>query len=564
MNKWLKRLGVLLLVLVVAGILLRQYRLDLLLWALPTINKIRTPVAENQPVSWPKGPEVAKQSPAERPPNIIIFVADDLGFNDISLYNGGAADGSLKTPAIDAVGQQGVIFNNGYSASATCAPSRAALMTGRYPTRFGFEFTPFFKTGSKVMTWMNKDNPPPIPTFIDDEAAAALPPITDLGVPPEEITIAEVLKDKGYYTAHVGKWHIGSNSGMRPEQQGFDDSLYMKGILYDKPDSPDVVNALVEGDFIDNMMWAMGSHAVQWNGSEPFAPNDYLTDYFTDAAVEVIENNRNRPFFMYLAHWGPHSPLQAAKADYDALSHIKDHRLRVYAAMIRAVDRSMAKIEETLAKNGLSDNTLILFTSDNGGAGYIGLPNINKPYRGWKLTQFEGGTHVPFMAKWPAKIPAGTTVDSAVHQFDLFTTVAAAGEATIPTDRKIDGVDLLPHVLNETSEPPHKTLFWRHGHQQSVRHEGWKLIRAQQSDKPEAKEPLRFLFHLTEDPTEQTNLAGEMPEKVAELEAFLAAHNAEQAESMWQSPMDVPVMIDKSGDLREKYEEGDVYLYYPN
>ena len=325
-----------------------------------------------------------------------------------------------------------------------------------------------------------------------------------------------------------------------------------------------MVNAFVEGDFIDEMMWAVGSHSVQWNGGEAFAPGQYYTDYFTDAAVEVIENNRNQPFFLYLAHWGPHSPLQASKADYDALSHIKDHKLRVYAAMLRAMDRSVAKIGETLEKNGLSDNTLVMFVSDNGGAGYIDLPDVNKPYRGWKLSQFEGGIHVPFMAKWPAKISAGTVVDSLVHMFDLFTTAAVAGHADVPTDRKIDGVDLLPYIRNEASDTPHETLFWRHGHQQSVLHDGWKLIRAQQTDKPDAKEPLRFLFNLAQDPTEQTNLAEKMPDKVTELETLLATHNAEQVESMWQSPMELPIMIDKAGDLRKKYQKSDVYMYYPN
>lgn len=216
---------------------------------------------------------------------------------------------------------------------------------------------------------------------------------------------------------------------MRPEDQGFDDSLYLKGTLFLPEDHPDVVNAKIEGDGIDQMVWATGTYAAQFNGGEPFQPMGYLTDYYTDEAVKVIEANRNRPFFLYLAHWGLHNPIQSTRADYDAFPHIENHTLRVYAGMMRSLDRSVEKITQALEDNGLSDNTLVIFTSDNGGAGYIGLPEINKPYRGWKLSHFEGGTHVPFMAKWPNKIPAGTSYKNPIHHIDLFHTIAAAAGA---------------------------------------------------------------------------------------------------------------------------------------
>ena len=152
------------------------------------------------------------------------------------------------------------------------------------------------------------------------------------------------------------------------------------------------------------MVWATGRYAVRFkpsaSGDEEFQPKGYVTDYYTYEAIKVIENNRHRPFLLYLAHWGIHNPAQASREDYDELSHIKDHRLRVYSAMIRAVDRSIARVTQSLADNGLAENTLVIFTSDNGGAGYIGLSDINKPFRGWKLNHFEGDTHVPFMAKW--------------------------------------------------------------------------------------------------------------------------------------------------------------------
>jgi arylsulfatase A-like enzyme len=540
---------------VFVGLIAWQNRLNLIVWALPKIQEIRNPVSPNQPTEWKKGPDTARATPGERPPNIILILADDMGFNDVSLYNGGAGDGSVMTSNIDAIAQQGVVFANGYSANAVCAPSRATILTGRYSTRFGFEFTPFPKVGGTIFQWMQDIEQPKLPIEINQELLADLPDMTMLGIPPEEITIAEILKDTGYYTAHIGKWHLGSTNGMRPEDQGFDDSLYMSGMLYLPEDHPDVVNAKRLEDGIEKMVWASARYIAQFNGGEPFEPDGYLTDYYTNEAVKVIEHNRNQPFFLYLAHWGIHNPLQATREDYDAFPHIKNHSLRVYAGMIRALDRSVGKIANALEENGLTENTMIIFTSDNGGAGYIALPDINKPYRGWKLTHFEGGTHVPFMAKWPAKIAAGTEMTDPIHHIDLFHTIAAAAGADVPDDRKLDGVDLMPFINKEVEGAPHDTLFWREGHHQSVQHKGWKLIRADKPGKP-------WLFNLRDDPTEQNNLAATHPEQLALLKGLLAAHNAEQADPLWPSVLNAPQLIDKHGG--QEYEEGDEYIYWPN
>ncbi len=562
----MKKLAAVVVLLILAGFAGWQKRVELLVWVAPKLLEITSPVAENRELNWSQGPEMAVAEPADRPPNIVLIVTDDMGFNDISLYNGGAGDGTLQTPSIDALAQQGVTFTNGYAANAVCAPSRASIMTGRYSTRFGFEFTPFYKTGVTIFRWMEELNPSPLPLILDEASAATMKPIQELGLPSSEITIAELLKQQGYYTAHVGKWHLGSVDDMVATNQGFDDSLELKGTLYLPQDHPDVVNAKVEGDRIDRMVWATGTYAATFNGvgeaGEYFKPRGYLTDYYTDEAVKVIENNRNRPFFLYLAHWGIHNPLQAAREDYDALSHIEDHRLRVYSAMIRAVDRSMARVAQALEDNGLTDNTLIIFTSDNGGAGYIGLPNVNKPYRGWKLNHFEGGTHVPFMAKWPARIDAGSSMEAPIHHNDIFTTIAAAAGVQVPQDRKIDGVDLLPYIRKETSDAPHETLFWREGHQQTVLHQSWKLIRAEQPHLPQPAPMAKWLFNLAVDPTEQNNLAAQNGEKVAELEALLAGHNEEQVEPLWPSVFNSSQLIDKT--TNEPYEEGDEFIYWPN
>ena len=176
-----------------------------------------------------------------------------------------------------------------------------------------------------------------------------------------------------------------------------------------------------------------------------------MTDYLGDEAVRAINANRNRPFFMYLAFNAPHVPLQALKSDYDALPQINDHRLRVYGAMIRALDRNVGHVMSALKENGLDKNTLVIFTSDNGGANYIGLPNINRPYRGWKATFFEGGIHVPFFMRWPAKIAAGSKYNLPIAHTDIFATVAAAAGAPLPTDRVMDGVNVIPFVTGAST-----------------------------------------------------------------------------------------------------------------
>lgn len=552
----MKKAAVVLVILAVAAYTGWQSRIELLVWGAPKIRELMDPIPANVPTEWGAGPQTASLSAAERPPNIILILADDMGFNDVSLYNGGAGDGSVMTPNIDALAHEGVVFNNGYAANAVCAPSRATIMTGRYSTRFGFEFTPFFKSGATIFQWMQDIENPTLPSFIDHEGLAAMPEMWQLGMPSEEMTIAEVLQASGYYTAHIGKWHLGGAKGMRPEDQGFDDSLNMAGMLYLPEEHPDVVNAKREEDGIERMVWANARYAADFNSGGQFEPAGYLTDYYTDEAVKVIENNRNRPFFLYLAHWGIHNPLQALKEDYDAYAHIDDHALRVYSGMIRALDRSVGRVTQALEENGLTDNTLIVFTSDNGGARYIGLPDVNKPYRGFKLSHFEGGTHVPFMAKWPARIEPGSDYDEPIHHIDLLHTFAAAAGAEVPADRKLDGVDLVPYVRGELQGAPHETLFWREGYHQSVQHQGWKLIR---TDLPDNK---RWLFNLAEDPTEQNNLVVEFSGRVEILEALLDAHNAEQADPLWPSITQSPQLIDKHGG--QPYEEGDEYIYWPN
>ena len=536
------------------GILGWQNRINITVWAIPKILNIVRPVLSEGSSSWKEGPVVPNKTPDNRP-NIILILADDLGFNDVSLYNGGAGSGSLLTPNIDQIAKDGVMFKNGYAANAMCAPSRASIMTGRYSTRFGFEFTPLFPGAVQLMKWIDDIQDNELKIEIEEKLYEDVKDIFSVGIPTEEITIAEALKDVGYYTAHIGKWHLGRVDGSHPNDQGFDDSLFMEGGLYLPENDKRVVNAKTD-HAVDNMIWARSQFSASFNKSPNFAPGGYLTDYYTDEAIQVIEKNKYRPFFLYLAHWAVHNPLQALKSDVTAISHhTTGHNLQVYSGMITALDRSVGRIVDALEKNGLTDNTLIIITSDNGGASYIELADINNPYRGWKLTHFEGGTHIPFMAKWPDQIEAGTKFIPVVHHNDIFQTIAAAGNANVPTDRILDGVDFLPFVNGSKDGILHETLFWRQGHQQTVLHQGWKLIRTSKAEQ-------KWLFHLEEDPTEQNNLISDYPDKVKLLEQLLDKHNLEQVEPLWPSVVNAPILIDKH--TGQEYEKDDEYIYWPN
>lgn len=504
-----------------------------------------------QPVIWTGGPAVAA---AKRPPNIVVIVADDLGINDLSFAGGGVAGGAVPTPRIDSIARQGVTFEAGYAGNATCTPSRAALLTGRYGTRFGFEFTSIPKQFSKLVG--GHEAPDSIHKGIyHAEREAQLPDVAAMGMPTTEKTMAALLRPAGYRTLHIGKWHLGEEPRFQPNAHGFDDSLAMMGAggMFLPEHDPNVVNAKLPFDPIDKFLWARHPWGLQFNGGPLFAPARYVTDYLTDEAIRAIDANKNRPFFMYLAYNAPHTPLQATREDYDALSAIADPKLRVYAAMIRSLDRNVGRVLDALKAQGLDDHTLVVFTSDNGGQHYIGLPDVNKPYRGWKATFFEGGLRVPFFMRWPGAIPAGSVYREPVSHFDIFGTALAAAGVAPPSDRKIDGVDLLPYVTGKAIGAPHAALFWRSGDYRALRIGRWKL---QVADKP-AKQ---WLYDLSIDPTERHNLAASNPAKVAELRALLEAHDREQAPSLWPSMTEIPVSVDKT--LAEPLREGDEYVYW--
>ena len=550
--QWITRIGLVLVVVIAGGWI---FRAEIALFGINRMMAAENEIGPTQEVVWSSGDDAEGRSLEERPPNIVLILADDLGWNDVSM-NG--PNPTTQTPNIDALAAEGITFTQGYAANGTCAPSRAALMSGRYGTRFGFEFTPT-PTGMMPIVELlgNAVERPLQPLTVSNTEQASLS-YDEMGMPPSEITLAELLADQGYHTVHIGKWHLGRVNGMAAHEQGFAESLLMASGLYGRRDDQDVIQARQNFDPIDRFLWAALNFAASFNGGPRFEPPKYLTDYYTDQAVKVIEANKNRPFFLYLAHWAPHTPLQASKEDYEALSHIELHRERVYAAMIRSLDRGVGRVMQALRTNGIDENTLVMFTSDNGGAGYIGLPDVNEPYRGWKITLFEGGIRVPFLARWPARLPAGETFDAPVHHFDMYATAAAAAGADLPTDRVMDGVDLTAYITGiDTSQAPHEYLFFRSGAAQAVRDGRWKLM----VSAPEGQPRKEWLFDLSAE-GEWRDLLAEQPDIAARLREALAGHNQEQEPSRWPWVMTNAYNVDR--DLSEEDQPDDEFAYWSN
>ena len=475
---------------------------------------------DDLPFSWEIGPASPTTGSEATPPNILLILTDDLGWNDITFYGGGIADGSVPTPNIDSIARQGMHFPRAYAGNATCAPSRAAMLTGRYGPRMGFEFTP------TSPGFAGRD----IPNY---------PPPERLGLPSEEITLPEMLREKNYHSIALGKWHLGTTPGFVPNDQGFDEFLGMLGGagLYLDEDDANVVNSKQAFDPIDNFLWRALRFSAQYNNGERFKPDTHMTDFLSREAVNAIELNRNRPFFMYLSYNAPHTPLQAEKSDYDALSHIEDHTERTYAAMLRGLDRGVGQVLDALEANGLEENTIVIFTSDNGGAGYLGLPDINKPFRGWKISFFEGGIHVPYFIKWPERIAAGSIYDSPVAHIDIFSTLLAAAGIDPPVDRVIDGVDILANALQDNQPQLSRPLYWRSGGYKVVQSDGWKLQVQEQNGN-------EWLFNLNEDPTEQINLSNLQPDRAELLRRTLYELDSEMIEPLWPTTSESTITID--------------------
>jgi arylsulfatase A-like enzyme len=392
-------------------------------------------------------------------PNVVVIVSDDQGYADSSCYD---HPKEVNTSNIDRLAAEGVRLTNGYASAYVCAPTRAGLLTGRYQQRFGFYTAP------------------------DSRA----------GMPLSEITVADLLRKRGYATAVIGKWHLGIEPEYHPLRRGFDEFYGFLG-----HGAHDYFNLEITDEYTSI-----------YRNEKPINDTGYLTNNLAREAVSFIERNKKRPFFLYLPFNAVHWPLQALQKHIE-LFDTGDKNRDIYLAMLVCMDEAIGRVLDALKRTGVDDNTLIIFFSDNGGA-RKNLAN-NGVLRDYKHSVYEGGIRVPFIVRWPGKLPKGTICAEPVISLDVMPTICAAVGFKLPEGRVYDGKDMLPVLQGQTKEPLHEALFWYDGTDQwAVREGKWKLLFHKGSLE---------LYDLQVDIGEKNNLKEQHPEVVKRLQQTFAA-----------------------------------------
>lgn len=441
-------------------------------------------------------PFVQQISTAQKKPNIILLFSDDGGYADFGFQG----SKEMITPNLDKLASEGVTFKQGYVTDATCGPSRAGLITGKYQQRFGFE----------------ENN---VPGFMSEVSAADG---THMGVPTNEVTLADYLKKQGYATAFYGKWHLGGDDKFHPINRGFDEFYGFRGgarsyFAYSKipPQKMDLMERGL-GNFIE--------------------PANYLTDALADEAIDFIERKAksDQPFFAFLSFNAVHTPMDATEEDLAKFPELTGNR-KILAAMTLALDRASGKILDKLVELGIDENTIVVFTNDNGGPSDKNA-SVNDPLSGTKSNFLEGGIRVPYLMKWPGKIKPNSTYNLPVSTLDLLPTFYAAGGGNTEDLKAVDGVDLMPYVIGENSDRPHEIMYWKKDVRAAIRKGDWKLLRF--PDRP-AK-----LFYIPDDIAEVNDLASKNPEKAAELFKQLFE---------WESTLERPRWL-----LKREFENYDI------
>lgn len=460
------------------------------------------------------GPAQVEDRVSGEPPNIIVILADDLGYNDVGVYGSEI----IKTPHIDRLAADGVRLTDGYVAAAVCSPSRAGLYTGRYQPRFGYEYNP---NGHDA----------------------------ELGLPTDQVTLGNMMRDAGYATGLIGKWHLGKPEQYHPLNRGFDEFF---GMLAGGTSYIDSRKEGVESWPGRNPPTKRSDASAIFDGFEKVEVEEYLTDVFAEKAVDFIGRHKDERFFLMLTPNTPHTPLQATTEYTARYAHIEESGKRIFAAMVSSLDDYVGDVVDALREHGLEENTLVVFFSDNGCVGYLSEEICsNAPLSGTKRFHLEGGIRVPFIFKWPAALPKGETYSEPATALDLFSTFAAAAGSDASAQ---DSVNLLPHLSGESERPPHEFLFWRSKPNMAVRWGKWKMWKVNNTDLtfddmtisgqrlPEIEYPgdspmgqSTVLYDLSADVGEHENLAAEHPEIVELLDAKLEAWNAELVEPTWKS-----------------------------
>ena len=445
---------------------------------------------------------------AERKPNVLILLSDDQGYNDLGCQ--GSKD--IPTPNIDSLAKNGVRCTQGYVSSCMCSPSRAGLLTGRSQSRFGHE-----------INWEGRD----------DSGVR--------GLPLKERTLADHLKVAGYHTGCIGKWHLGDVAKFHPKARGFDEYFGHIGGSHD-------------------YFTAKGSkgatYALEgWDGKPFEFENGYLTEVNAKAAREFIHRSKDAPWFLYLAFNAPHGPVQATQKYLDRFPNIKTEPRRTYCAMVSALDDAVGEVLAQLRADGLEDNTLIFFLSDNGGP-LERNGSLNTPLSGEKGHTHEGGIHVPYLVQWKAGLPAGKIFERPVSSLDISATALAIAGVEPPKERPLDGVDLIPFFTGKKSGDPHELLLWRMKARNiwAVRMGDWKLVAAHGwHDIPSSVGRPR-LINLGSDPGELLDVSAQYPEKYAELKAAYAAWEKTLPEPLWSTDVSPEAVAARQSRVKRKQE----------
>ena len=420
---------------------------------------------------------------ADTQPNIVLIVADDLGYSDVG-FNGCK---EIPTPNLDRLADSGMAFDAGYVSHPYCSPSRAGLLTGRYQQRFGHEC-----------------NPGPNAEAVGDEAT---------GLPKDEITLADVLKSNGYVTGAIGKWHLGDSRPYWPDRRGFDEWFGFSGggMSY----------------------WGKGGPSSGvYRGDAPVDKADltHLTDDFSEEALQFIRRHDDSPYFLYLAYNAPHSPDHATRLHLERVSHIEYGGRAVYGAMVAAMDAGIGKVLNEIEARESTEETLVIFVSDNGGRKEHAM---NYPYRGHKGMLFEGGIRVPFAMTWPGTLPQGTRYQSPVSALDLFPTILAAAGIEDAAPERIDGKNILSN-LRENKQLDDRDLYWRYAvgggeYGYAIRRGSVKLVHSSYKNR-------KFLFDLADDPFEQRDLSEQQPHTVERLWSSIQHWDQGNIEPRWLDP----------------------------
>ncbi len=423
-------------------------------------------------------------------PNVVLILADDLGYADVG-FNGCQ---DIPTPHIDKIASRGVRCTNGYAPHPFCSPSRAGILAGRYQHRFGHENNPIFAP----------DDP-------------------NMGMPLEQKTMADALGAADYHCGVIGKWHLGAHESFHPLNRGFDSFYGMLGgghvyfpekLTIDRPTKH-----------------KHGYHTRLMRDRRRVDEAEYLTDAFSREAVDFIGRNSTEPFFLFLSYNAPHAPLQATDEYLARFQHIADGRRRTYAAMVSAVDDGVGRVLEALADEGVLEDTILVFMSDNGGPTAANASD-NRPLRGFKGGPYEGGVRVPFAVRWDAVLPSGVDYHQPVSGLDIFATAAAAAGARPQADQPLDGVDLVPFLTGSATGPPHEALYWRlaGGSWKGKTVNGARIIRRGALKLIRHGNDQEELYDLFEDIRESTDLRAQLRGNAQELSSSIDSWDKEMVE----------------------------------